>query len=130
MSDLIIGIDLGTTNSEVAAFADGKVRVLGPGEVKMLPSCVGISPAGELLVGESARHQPLVYPERTVRSIKRNMGSAEPVPLGATPRATSKGASRSARGAAASAKGAAPRRYRGATRGARRRRAPRGGGAN
>ena len=34
MSDLIVGIDLGTTNSEVAAFVDGKVRVLGPGETK------------------------------------------------------------------------------------------------
>ncbi len=82
MSDPVIGIDLGTTNSEVAAFVDGKVRVLGPGEVKMLPSCVGISPAGELLVGESARNQQLVYPERTVRSIKRKMGSAETVKLG------------------------------------------------
>ena len=82
MSDLIIGIDLGTTNSEVAAFVDGKVRVLGPGEVKMLPSCVGISPAGELLVGESARNQQLVYPDRTVRSIKRRMGSSETVLLG------------------------------------------------
>ncbi len=82
MSDLIIGIDLGTTNSEVAAFVDGKVRVLGPGEVKMLPSCVGISPAGELLVGESARNQQLVYPDRTVRSIKRRMGTSETVMLG------------------------------------------------
>ena len=35
MSDLIIGIDLGTTNSEVAAFVDGQVRVLGPGAVKL-----------------------------------------------------------------------------------------------
>src|SRR5260370_32063945 len=82
MSDLIIGIDLGTTNSEVAAFMDGKVRVLGPGDVKTLPSCVGISPAGELLVGESARNQQLVYPDRTVRSIKRRMGSSETVLLG------------------------------------------------
>src|SRR5260370_4354613 len=82
MSDLIIGIDLGTTNSEVAAFVDGKVRVLGPGDVKMLPSCVGISPAGELLVGESARNQQLVYPDRTVRSIKRRMGSSETGRLG------------------------------------------------
>ena len=82
MSDLIIGIDLGTTNSEVAAFVDGKVRVLGPGAVKMLPSCVALSPTGELLVGESARNQQLIYPERTVRSIKRKMGSAETVLLG------------------------------------------------
>lgn len=57
MSDLVVGIDLGTTNSEVAAFHDGRVRVLGPGPSRMLPSCVGISPGGELLVGESARNQ-------------------------------------------------------------------------
>ena len=82
MSDLVVGIDLGTTNSEVAAFHDGQVRVLGPGPNRMLPSCVGISPGGELLVGESARNQQLVYPERTVRSIKRKMGSAETVALG------------------------------------------------
>src|ERR1700732_2942248 len=54
MSDLVVGIDLGTTNSEVAAFVDGRVRVLGPNQSKMLPSCVGISPTGELLVGETA----------------------------------------------------------------------------
>jgi molecular chaperone DnaK len=82
MSDLVVGIDLGTTNSEVAAFHDGQVRVLGPGPSRMLPSCVGISPGGELLVGESARNQQLIYPERTVRSIKRKMGSSETVSLG------------------------------------------------
>ena len=81
MSDLIVGIDLGTTNSEIAAFVDGCVQVLGPGETRMLPSCVGFSPSGELLVGEAARHQQLLYPERTVRSIKRKMGSTESVHL-------------------------------------------------
>src|SRR5260370_15073300 len=70
MSELIVGIDLGTTNSEIAAFADGQVRVLGPGDTRMLPSCVGVSPAGELLVGQMARNQQALYPERTVRSIK------------------------------------------------------------
>jgi len=82
MSDLIVGIDLGTTNSEVAAFVDGKVRVLGPGEQRILPSCVGFSASGELLVGEAARNQQALYPERTVRSIKRRMGSQETVMLG------------------------------------------------
>ncbi len=82
MSDLVIGIDLGTTNSEVAAYVDGRVQVLGPGENKMLPSCVGISPDGELLVGEAARNQQLLYPERTIRSVKRKMGTAENVTLG------------------------------------------------
>jgi molecular chaperone DnaK len=79
MSELIVGIDLGTTNSEIAAFADGQVRVLGPGDTRMLPSCVGLSPAGELLVGQAARNQQALYPERTVRSIKRKMGSQETV---------------------------------------------------
>jgi len=82
MSDLIVGIDLGTTNSEVAAFTGGQVRVLGPGEARMLPSCVGFSAAGELLVGETARNQQALYPERTVRSIKRKMGSEEKVRVG------------------------------------------------
>lgn len=82
MSDLIVGIDLGTTNSEVAAFADGKVQVLGPNNNKLLPSVVGLSPSGELLVGEAARNQLVLYPERTVRSIKRKMGSSEAVSLG------------------------------------------------
>ena len=82
MSDLIVGIDLGTTNSEVAAFADGQVRVLGPGDRRILPSCVGLSASGELLVGEPARNQQALYPERTVRSIKRRMGSPELVMLG------------------------------------------------
>jgi len=82
MSDLIVGIDLGTTNSEVAAFTDGQVRVLGPGDRRILPSCVGLSASGELLVGEPARNQQALYPERTVRSIKRRMGSPETVMLG------------------------------------------------
>ena len=82
MSELIAGIDLGTTNSEIAAFTRGQVRVLGPGDTRMLPSCVGFSAAGELLVGEAARNQQALYPERTVRSIKRQMGSEEKVHAG------------------------------------------------
>jgi len=78
MSELIVGIDLGTTNSEIAAFVGDRVQVLGPAS-KMLPSCVGFSASGELLVGEAARNQQMLYPERTVRSIKRRMGSNEPV---------------------------------------------------
>ena len=83
MSDLIVGIDLGTTNSEIAAYQGGRVQMLGPGETRMLPSCVGFSSSGELLVGEAARHQQALYPERTVRSIKRKMGVPEKVSLGA-----------------------------------------------
>ena len=82
VGEVIVGIDLGTTNSEVAAFVDGQVRVLGSGNKNMLPSVVGISPGGELLVGEAARNQLVLYPERTVRSIKRMMGSDATVWLG------------------------------------------------
>src|SRR5216684_8389625 len=82
MSDLIVGIDLGTTNSEVATFVDDHVQVLGYERSNMLPSVVGLSPSGELLVGEAARNQLVLYPERTVRSIKRRMGSGETVRLG------------------------------------------------
>jgi molecular chaperone DnaK (HSP70) len=82
LGELIVGIDLGTTNSEIAAFVDGKVTVLGSGNKNMLPSVVGLSPTGELLVGEAARNQLALYPDRTVRSIKRKMGSGETVALG------------------------------------------------
>src|SRR6266852_2597308 len=82
MSDMVVVIDLGTTNSEIAAFVNDKVKVLGPEADKMLPSCVGLSPAGALLVGREARHQQLVYPHLTIRSIKRKMGSTEAVKLG------------------------------------------------
>lgn len=80
--DLVAGIDLGTTNSEIAAFVDGKVQVIGWGNSQMLPSCVGLSPAGELLVGAPARNQQLLYPDLTVKSIKRKMGTDEKVSLG------------------------------------------------
>lgn len=82
MSEIIVGIDLGTTNSEVAAFHNGEVRVLGPGDKRILPSCVGFSASGELLVGEAARNQQTLYPERTVLSIKRKMGLPERISLG------------------------------------------------
>jgi len=82
MSDMVAGIDLGTTNSEIAAFVNGKVEVLGPEADRMLPSCVGLSPAGALLVGREARHQQLLYPHLTIRSIKRKMGSTEAVKVG------------------------------------------------
>lgn len=81
MSDLIVGIDLGTTNSEIAALTGGQVRVLGPSETRMLPSVVGFTPSDELLVGEAARNQQALYPDRTIRSIKRRMGTPERVKL-------------------------------------------------
>src|SRR5277367_2676098 len=83
MSDDIVGIDLGTTNSEIALYRDGRPEVLADERGRIiLPSVVGLSESGELLVGEEARNQFLLYPERTVRSIKRRMGSDERVRLG------------------------------------------------
>ncbi|WP_031433233.1 Hsp70 family protein [Methylomarinum vadi] len=81
MNDIIIGIDLGTTNSEVAIVEQGKARVIAAGGNKILPSFVGIDDNGEVIVGETARNQYLVYPERTVKSIKRLMGQDTHVKL-------------------------------------------------
>jgi molecular chaperone DnaK len=82
MADIIVGIDLGTTNSEVAALVNGKVEVLAADGEEIMPSYVGLSPEGQLLVGTPARNQYILYPERTVKSIKRLMGSDQRVVLG------------------------------------------------
>jgi molecular chaperone DnaK len=78
-----VGIDLGTTNSEVAIVENGQARVL-PGEDGdlILPSCVGFSETGKLLVGREALRQYAAAPERTVKSIKRWMGSNHKTKLG------------------------------------------------
>ncbi len=78
----IIGIDLGTTNSAVAIVQDGTPRILPKGEDRIIPSVVGLTDQGELLVGTPAWNQYVYAPERTVRSIKRKMGTAERVTLG------------------------------------------------
>ena len=71
-----VGIDLGTTNSEVAIVENGQARVLpGADGDLMLPSCVGLSDTGKLLVGRDALRQYAAAPDRTVRSIKRWMGT-------------------------------------------------------
>lgn len=84
MAEKIIGIDLGTTNSEVAVVENGRVTVIDvtPGQ-PILPSFVGLADDGSILVGEPAKNQYVLYPERTIKSIKRRMGSADRVDLGA-----------------------------------------------
>jgi len=79
----VVGIDLGTTNSLVAALEDGQPWVIPDeaGEL-LLPSVVGLDAEGQLLVGAAARRQGAAAPERTVRSIKRQMGSSGTVALG------------------------------------------------
>ena len=80
--EIIIGIDLGTTNSEAAVSVNGKIEVIDVDGSPILPSCVAISEAGALVVGHEARNQYIVYPERTVKSIKRRMGTNDKVGLG------------------------------------------------
>lgn len=78
----IVGIDLGTTNSVVAAIVDGKPCVLEEDGEKILPSVVGFNPDGQLITGVVARNQLAAYPDRTIASIKRRMGTMDPIPLG------------------------------------------------
>jgi molecular chaperone DnaK len=79
----IVGIDLGTTNSEVALVgADGQPHVIEDDGDPILPSFVGLSEDGRLLVGKAARNQWVLAPERTVKSIKRKMGQDVAVKLG------------------------------------------------
>src|SRR6266498_1035399 len=70
-----VGIDLGTTNSVVAVLEGGEPVVIPNAEGnRITPSVVGYSKAGEILVGEVAKRQAITNPDRTVRSIKREMG--------------------------------------------------------
>lgn len=85
MNDIVIGIDLGTTNSEVSVVENGQVTVISDGDKKMLASFVGLDDKGNIIVGETARNQYLVYPERTVKSIKRIMGQDTQVKLADLP---------------------------------------------
>jgi molecular chaperone DnaK (HSP70) len=83
MSNVIIGIDLGTTNSEVAVVREDRVEVLEiETGTRLLPSVVGLDDTGQLLVGQPARNQAALYPDRTVRSVKRHMGSEDTLVLG------------------------------------------------
>lgn len=79
---LIIGIDLGTTFSAVALVRDGVPVIVPSGDERIIPSVVGLAPDGGLLVGTPARNQYVLYPERTIRSIKRQMGRGTEVQLG------------------------------------------------
>jgi len=72
----VIGIDLGTTNSCVAVMEGGEPVVIPNAEGgRTMPSVVGFSKTGERLVGQVAKRQAVTNPERTVISIKREMGT-------------------------------------------------------
>ena len=78
----IIGIDLGTTNSEVAYVTDQGPEVLKLHDEGIVPSCVALDGNGRVIVGQEARNQQMVNPRSTVSSIKRKMGTTEKVRLG------------------------------------------------
>src|SRR5438445_387875 len=72
-----VGIDLGTTNSVVSVLEAGEPGVIPNAEgSRTTPSVVGFSKAGEVLVGEVAKRQAITNPERTIRSVKRHMGTS------------------------------------------------------
>ncbi|MFB0972157.1 MAG: Hsp70 family protein, partial [Neofamilia sp.] len=72
----IIGIDLGTTNSAVAIMEGGTATIVTNAEGnRTTPSIVAFTKEGERLVGETAKRQAITNPERTISSIKREMGS-------------------------------------------------------
>src|SRR5437879_13037401 len=72
----VIGIDLGTTFSLVASVEHSQPRIIADehGE-RLVPSVVGFSPQGGLLVGTPARNQYVLEPDNPVKSIKRKMGT-------------------------------------------------------
>lgn len=78
----IIGIDLGTTNSEVAFLENGSSRILELHDNGIVPSCVALDSKDRMIVGREAKNQLLINPRGTVCSIKRKMGTNEKVRLG------------------------------------------------
>lgn len=80
----IIGIDLGTSTSEVAVLENGKPVIIKNREGDVItPSVVGINEEGEIIVGRNARDQYLLKPRDTVMEVKRLMGSGKKVSMGA-----------------------------------------------
>jgi molecular chaperone DnaK len=72
-----VGIDLGTTNSVVSVMEAGEPVVIPNAEGgRTTPSVVAFSKAGEVLVGEVAKRQAITNPDRTIRSVKRHMGTS------------------------------------------------------
>ncbi|AVI86333.1 MULTISPECIES: molecular chaperone HscC [Pseudomonas syringae group] len=81
---MIVGIDLGTTNSLVAVWRDGSSELVANalGET-LTPSVVGLDDDGQILVGKAARERLQTHPEKTTALFKRYMGSAQKIRLGA-----------------------------------------------
>ncbi len=81
-----VGIDLGTTNSVVSVLEAGEPTVIPNAEGgRTTPSVVGFSKTGEVLVGEVAKRQAITNPERTIRSVKRHMGTSWTIDIDGKP---------------------------------------------
>src|SRR5436190_7689440 len=81
-----LGIDLGTTYSAAAVFADGRGEVFDLGERSpQIPSVVAVRPDGEVLIGEAAERRAISEPARTAREFKRRLGDPVPIVLGGVP---------------------------------------------
>ena len=80
---MLIGIDLGTTNSLVACFIDGEVQII-PNRLgrKLTPSVVSVDDEDKILVGETAREYGYLHPDRSARVFKRTMGTEKEYELG------------------------------------------------
>jgi len=80
---MVIGIDLGTTNS-AAAFLEQEQPTVIPNDRgnRITPSMVAVTGSGELLVGEAAKNQAMINPGGTAIAVKRSMGSTSPLKLG------------------------------------------------
>ena len=81
----IIGIDLGTTNSCVAIMEGGEPVVIANAEgARTTPSVVAFSKSGERMVGQVAKRQAITNPDRTIISIKRDMGTDKKINIDGT----------------------------------------------
>ena len=81
--ETIIGIDFGTTNSEVAVFQRGRALVLAnPEGETVIPSAVYIDETGLPFVGQAAKNVAILHPDRTIRSVKRELGGARSLRIG------------------------------------------------
>ncbi len=80
---MIIGIDLGTSTTEAAVYRNGKVELIPNPDGKLItPSAIGLDDNGDIIVGEKAKSQYIVYPERTAIEVKRKLGTDERIKLG------------------------------------------------
>ena len=83
VSEKVLGIDLGTTNSCMAIMEGGRATVIANAEGgRTTPSVVAFTKEGERLVGTVAKRQAITNPNRTIQSIKRKMGTSEKVAIG------------------------------------------------